>query len=79
MVKAYQYWNEVKEDSVDEVLSELQAISSEIVSQNWFNSDFAEKLIEFLVEIAKADGVVLESEKFTLVDLANLWKVRPHL
>ena len=79
MVKAYQYWNEVKEDSVDEVLSELQAISSEIVSQNWFNSDFAEKLIEFLAEIAKADGVVLESEKFTLVDLANLWKVNPHL
>ena len=78
-MKADHYWNEVKEDYVDEVLSELQAISSEIVSQNWFNSDFAEKLIEFLAEIAKADGVVLESEKFTLVDLANLWKVKPHL
>ena len=79
MVKAYKYWNEVKGESIDEILSELQEISTEIISQNWFDSDFAEKLIDFLGEIAKADGVVLESEKFTLIDLANLWKVKPHL
>jgi uncharacterized tellurite resistance protein B-like protein len=79
MVKSYQYWYEVKEESIDEVLSELQDISAEIKSQAWFDSDFAEKLIDFLGEIAKADGVVLDSEKFTLVDLANLWKVKPHL
>ena len=79
MVKAYKYWNEVKGESIDEILSELQEISTEIISQNWFDSDFAEKQIDFLGEIAKADGVVLESEKFTLIDLANLWKVKPHL
>ncbi len=79
MAKAYKYWNEVKKESIDEILSELQEVSTEITSQNWFNSDFAEKLIDFLGEIAKADGVVLESEKFTLIDLANLWKVKPHL
>ena len=79
MVKSYQYWYEVKEESIDEVLSELQDILAEIKSQAWFDSDFAEKLIDFLGEIAKADGVVLDSEKFTLVDLANLWKVKPHL
>ena len=79
MVKAYQYWYEVKEESIDEVLSELQEISDEIKSQTWFNSDFAERLIDFLGEIAKADGVVLDSEKFTLIDLADLWKVKPHL
>ena len=79
MVKAYEYWNEVKEESIDEVLSELQEISTAIISQPWFDSDFAEKLIDFLGEIAKADGVVLDSEKFTLVDLASLWNVKPHL
>ena len=79
MVKSYQYWYEVKEESIDEVLSELQDISAEIKSQAWFDSDFAEKLIDFLGEIAKADGVVLDSEKFTLVDLASLWNVKPHL
>ncbi len=79
MVKAYEYWYEVKEESIDEVLSELQEISTAIISQPWFDSDFAEKLIDFLGEIAKADGVVLDSEKFTLVDLASLWKVKPHL
>ena len=79
MVKAYEYWYEVKEESIDEVLSELQEISTAIISQPWFDSDFAEKLIEFLGEIAKADGVVLDSEEFTLVDLASLWNVKPHL
>ena len=79
MDKAYQYWNEINDESIDEVLSELQEVAAEIKFQNWFNSDFAEKLIEFLGEIAKVDGVVLDSEKFTLVDLANLWDVEPHL
>ena len=79
MVKAYQYWNKIKEESIDEILLELQDISTEIVSQDWFNSDFAERLIDFLGEIARADGVVLDSEKFTLVDPANLWKVKAHL
>ena len=79
MVKAYEYWYKVKEESIDEVLSELQEISTAIISQPWFDSDFAEKIIDFLGEIAKADGVVLDSEKFTLVDLASLWKVKPHL
>ena len=79
MVKAYQYWNKIKEESIDEILLELQDISTEIVSQDWFNSDFAERLIDFLGEIARADGVVLDSEKFTLIDLANLWKVKAHL
>ena len=79
MIKGYKYWNEVKNESMDEVLSELQEVLAEIRFQNWFNSDFAEKLIDFLGEIAKADGVVLDSEKFTLVDIANLWEVKPHL
>ncbi len=79
MVKAYEYWYEVKEESIDEVLSELQEISTAIISQPWFDTEFAEKLIDFLGEIATADGVVLDSEKFTLVDLASLWKVKPHL
>ena len=79
MVKAYEYWYEVKEESIDEVLSELQEISTAITSQPWFDTEFAEKLIDFLGEIAKADGVVLDSEKFTLVDLASLWNVKPHL
>ena len=79
MIKGYKYWNEVKNESIDEVLSELQKVSAEIKSQDWFNLDFAEKLIDFLGEIAKADGVVLDSEKFTLVDIANLWGVKPHL
>ena len=79
MIGAFEYWKNFEEQPIDEILSELHEISTEIVSQDWFTIDFAEKLIEFLAEVAKADGVVLQSEKFTLVDLANLWEVKPRL
>ena len=79
MVGAFEYWKNFEEQSIDEILSELHEISTEIVSQDWFTIDFAEKLIEFLAEVAKADGVVLQSEKLTLVDLANLWEVKPRI
>ena len=79
MIGAFEYWKAFEEQSIDEILSELHEISTEIVSQDWFTIDFAEKLIEFLAEVAKADGVVLQSEKFTLVDLSNLWEVKPRL
>ena len=79
MIGAFEYWKSFEKQSIDEILSELHEISTRIVSQDWFNIDFAEKLIEFLSEVAKADGVVLQSEKFTLLDLANLWKVNPRL
>ena len=46
---------------------------------HWFDYDFAQKMIDFLAEIAKADGVVLDNEKFSLDDLANLWEVESRL
>tara|TARA_Y100000996_G_scaffold380604_1_gene334618 strand:- start:690 stop:1109 length:420 start_codon:yes stop_codon:yes gene_type:complete len=79
MIGAFEYWKNFEKQSIDEILSELHEISTEIVSQDWFTIDFAEKLIEFLAEVAKADGVVLQSEKLTLVDLANLWEVKPRI
>ena len=39
----------------------------------------ARKMIDFLAEIAKADGIVLDNEKFSLDDLSNLWEVESRL
>ena len=75
MSTVYKYWSDVQEESFDEVLTELQDIASEIKKQDWFDSIFAQKIIDFLAEIAKVDGIVLDNEKFSLDDLSNLWEV----
>ena len=36
-------------------------------------------MIDFLAEIAKADGIVLDNEIFSLNDLSNLWEVECRL
>ena len=79
MSTVYKYWSDVQEESFDEVLTELQDIASEIRKQDWFDSIFAQKIIDFLAEIAKVDGIVLDNEKFSLDDLSNLWGVESRL
>ena len=79
MSTVYKYWSDVQEESFDEVLTELQDIASEIKKQDWFDSIFAQKIIDFLAEIAKVDGIVLDNEKFSLDDLSNLWEAESRL
>ena len=79
MSTVYKYWSDVQEESLDEVLTELQYIAGEIKKEDWFDPNFAQKMIDFLAEIAKADGIVLDNEKFSLNDLSNLWEVECRL
>ena len=79
MTRAYNYWQKLEQISIDEVIAELQEVSTNIISQKWFTPDFAEQLIGFLGEVAKADGVILDSEKLSLIDLADIWNVKPRL
>ena len=79
MSTVYRYWIDVQDESLDEVLTELQDIASEIKKEDWFDPNFAQKMIDFLAEIAKADGIVLDNEKFSLIDLSNLWEVECRL
>ena len=75
MSTVYRYWSDVQDESLDELLTELQDIASEIKKEDWFDLNFAQKMIDFLAEIAKADGIVLDNEKFSLIDLSNFWEV----
>ena len=79
MITAFNYWNDLQNESIDHVLAELQDIATSIKLESFFDYDFAQKLIDFLADIAKADGVVLENEKFSLDDLAALWGVETRL
>ena len=79
MSTVYRYWSDVQNDSLDEVLTELQEIAGEIKNQDWFDTNFAQKMVDFLAEIAKADGIVLDNEIFSLNDLSNLWEVESRL
>ena len=79
MSTVYRYWSDVQNDSLDEVLTELQEIAGEIKNQDWFDTNFAQKMVDFLAEIAKADGIVLDNEIFSLNDLSNLWEVECRL
>ena len=79
MSTVFKYWSDVQEESFDEVLAELQDIAREIKKEDWVDSIFAQKMIDFLAEIAKADGIVLDNEKFSLDDLSNLWEVESRL
>ena len=72
---AYRYWNEIQNESVDDVLRELQKIAGEMKSESWFDQDFAKKMIGFLYEVAKADGVGLDNEKFSIEELSALWEL----
>jgi hypothetical protein len=79
MSTVYRYWSDVQNDSLDEVLTELREIAGEIKNQDWFDTNFAQKMVDFLAEIAKADGIVLDNEIFSLNDLSNLWEVECRL
>ena len=46
MSKVYKYWNDIQKESLDEVLTELQDIAGEIKKEDWFDSNFAQKMID---------------------------------
>ena len=41
MSTVYRYWSDIQNESLDEVLTELQEIAGEIKNQDWFDANFA--------------------------------------
>tara|TARA_B000000460_G_scaffold211311_1_gene159232 strand:+ start:186 stop:611 length:426 start_codon:yes stop_codon:yes gene_type:complete len=70
---AYDWWNETQQKSIDEVLAQFQDAAGQIKNQSWFNPDIAQTVIDFLAELAEADGVIIDNEKYSLRDLADFW------
>ena len=53
--------------------AQFQDVAGQIKNQSWFNPDIAQTVIDFLAELAEADGVIIDNEKYSLRDLADFW------
>jgi tellurite resistance protein len=57
------------------IADEVQKAINHLKNQAWFNRTFAQSLISDLVDIAEADGEVIEKEKKTINEIARMWGV----
>ena len=55
------------------IADEVQKATNYLKNQPFFNQTFAESLIADLVDIAEADGEVIEKEKKAINEIARLW------
>ena len=58
-----------------EIANEVQKAADYLKNQPCFNRAFAQSLIAGLVDIAEADGEVIEKEKKSINEIARLWGV----
>ena len=67
----------VPEEQLDQtIMDEIQRVAKALKDEDWFNPTFAENVIQDMVDIAKADGEVIENEKGSLNALASFWGVK---
>ncbi len=57
------------------IANEVQKATNYLKNQPCFNRTFAQSLIADLVDIAEADGEVIEKEKKSINEIARLWGV----
>ena len=57
------------------IANEVQKAINHLKNQPFFNRNFAQSLIADLVDIAEADGEVIETEKKSINEIARLWGV----
>jgi uncharacterized membrane protein YebE (DUF533 family) len=60
-----------------EIAKEVQKVANYLKDQPWFNQTFAQSLISDLVDVAKADGEVIENEKKSINEIAKSWGIKP--
>ena len=58
------------------IANEVQKVTDYLKIQPCFNQTFAQSLIADLVDIAEADGEVIEKEKKSINEIARLWGMK---
>jgi len=61
----------------DALLSAYKEAAGWMKSQEWFNLTFAQSIINWLMEIAEADGSVVQNEKGSINNLAAFFGIEP--
>lgn len=74
---AFKWYDNSLGFSDEELLSEHKKVAGFLKDQDWFNPTFSQSMVDFLMELSEADGVVTENEKRSLNLLADFWDVNP--
>jgi hypothetical protein len=75
------YFGIIKKTEPDKVnealLNAYKEAAGWMKSQEWFNPTFAQSIINWLMEIAEADGSVVQNEKGSINNLAVFFGINP--
>lgn len=72
----YEKVQNVPEGQIDQaVMSHVKKLATWLKQQDWFNEEFANSVISWMVELAEVDGVN-ENEKGSTNSLAEFWGVK---
>ena len=75
MKKSFDWYCRSSNQSDEMLLKEIEDVSGWIKDQEWFNPTFAQNLVDWLTDIAKADGKVINNERGSIQNLAQSWGV----
>ncbi len=75
MKKALEWYDRSLFQGDEQFLKELNDVQFWIQNQEWFNPIFAQNLVNWIGEIARADGKIIDNEIASLKSLAKSWRV----
>ena len=61
----------------DALISAMNEAVGWMKSQDWFNPTFAQSIINWVMDIAQADGSVIQNEKGSINSLAQFFGITP--
>ena len=76
MKKAFDWYDRSLMQSDEQLIKEVLDVAHWIKNQEWFNPIFAQNLVNWIGELAIADGEVINNEIDSLKSLAQSWGVK---
>jgi uncharacterized membrane protein YebE (DUF533 family) len=79
--RAFDWYQSIQDNSekseIDKrLMHQVSQNANWLKDQSWFNETFANSVLNWLLEIAKSDGILLENEIGSIRSLSQLWEVK---
>lgn len=79
--RAFDWYQSIQDNSekseIDKrLMHQVSQNANWLKDQSWFNETFANSVLNWLLEIAKSDGILLENEIGSIRSLSQLWNVK---